>query len=171
MLNIAGPNTTSKITNLQPGDVQPNAVDVRLARVFQLHSSSIFTIDETQKVHRQSTEIFPDENNYWNLPTGTYEVQMDNIVTIGDDEAGWVIVRSTLNRNGIVLTSGLYDSGYSGAMAACMHVLGGPLSIQKGTRIGQFITVKAEALHKYNGSYGFDANGKPKTHEQKYHTI
>lgn len=169
MLNIAGPNTSSKITNLEPGDVQPNAVDVRIARVWQLHPSSLFSIDERSKMHRASTEILPNEEGYWFLEQGSYEVQFANLVTIGDDEAGWVIVRSTLNRNGIILTSGLYDSGYSGAMAGCMHVLGGPMQIQKGTRIGQFILIKAEALHKYNGTYGFDANGKPKSHEQKYH--
>jgi len=88
---------------------------------------------------------------------------MENIVTIGPDEAGWVITRSTLNRNGVFITSGLYDSGYSGVMAGAMHVRGGPVRIKKGTRVAQFLLFKAEALTLYNGSYGLNSE-----HDKKY---
>ena len=40
---------------------------------------------------------------------------MENIVSIEEGYAGFVITRSTLNRNGVFITSGLYDSGYHGA--------------------------------------------------------
>ena len=43
---------------------------------------------------------------------GSYEAIMDAYVTVGAVEAGWVVPRSTLNRNGLFITSGLYDSGY-----------------------------------------------------------
>jgi deoxycytidine triphosphate deaminase len=88
---------------------------------------------------------------------------MENKITVGDGEAGWVITRSTLNRNGVFLTSGLYDSGYSGVMAGVMHVTIGPMRIERGTRIGQYLSFEAQSLHKYNGDYG---DGKQ--HDQKY---
>jgi len=81
-------------------------------------------------------------------------VVMENIITVGPGEAGWVITRSTLNRNGVFLTSGLYDTGYHGVMAAAMHVTSGPMRIKAGTRIGQYLSFDAEVLHEYNGSYG-----------------
>jgi len=39
------------------------------------------------------------------------------------------------------------------------------MRIQKGTRIGQYLSFNAEALHSYNGSYG-----RNKQHDIKYQT-
>jgi deoxycytidine triphosphate deaminase len=164
MKHIMGSDSRSKLTNVQEGDVQPNAVDLRLGKIFKM-SQSTFIIDEKQKVHRGSYEMKADGQGYYNLPEGHYEVVMENMIVVGAQEAGWVITRSTLNRNGVFLTSGLYDSGYDGVMAGVMHVTCGPMRIQKGTRIGQYISFNAEALHSYNGSYG-----RGKEHDIKYQT-
>lgn len=96
----------------------------------------------------------PDSEGWWNLPEGHYEVVMENIIAVGPDEAGWVITRSTLNRNGVFLTSGLYDTGYNGIMAAMMHVNCGAFRVRRGTRIGQYLSFDAESLSEYKGSYG-----------------
>lgn len=162
MKHIMGPNSKSQLTNVQQDDVQPNAVDLRLGKIFKV-SSSTFKIDEKEKVHRGSYEIKPDATGYFNLAEGHYEVVMENMITVGENEAGWVITRSTLNRNGVFLTSGLYDTGYDGVMAGMMHVTCGPMRIQKGTRIGQYLSFNAESLHKYDGDYG-----KNKSHDKKY---
>lgn len=94
---------------------------------------------------------------------------MENIVHVGEGEAGWVITRSTLGRNGLFIVSGLYDSGYSGSMAAVLHVTCGRALIKKGTRIGQYLNFDAESLSSYDGDYGLDKSGKPKPMEAKYH--
>jgi deoxycytidine triphosphate deaminase len=88
---------------------------------------------------------------------------MENIINVGEGEAGWVITRSTLNRNGLFITSGLYDSGYHGVMAGVLHVTVGPAKIKKGTRIGQYLSFNAESLKLYDGSYGIG-----KDHDKKY---
>ncbi len=162
MKNIADSRSTSSLTNIQEGDVQPNAVDLRLGKVFWI-SSNMFTIDEERKIHRGTVEVLPDAEGYYRLEPGHYEVVMENKITVGDGEAGWVITRSTLNRNGVFITSGLYDTGYSGVMAGVMHVTIGPMRIKPGTRIGQYLTFEAQALHKYDGDYG---DGK--AHDEKY---
>jgi deoxycytidine triphosphate deaminase len=168
MKHIMGPQSRSKLTNVQEGDVQPNAVDLRLGKVFAI-SEGLFEISNEHKKHRGSVELVPDSDGYYNLEPGSYEVVMENIIHVGQDEAGWVITRSTLNRNACFLTSGLYDSGYSGAMAGVLHITVGQARIKQGTRIGQYLSFSAEMLHQYNGSYGFDHTGKPKLEEQKYH--
>jgi dCTP deaminase/dUTP pyrophosphatase len=162
MKNIGSTKSKSKLTNFWPDDVQPNAVDLRLGKVFWIAANE-FVIDEEQKVHRGTVEVMPDEQGYYRLQPGHYEVVMDNKITVGDDEAGWVITRSTLNRNGVFLTSGLYDTGYSGVMAGVMHVTIGPMRIKRGTRVGQYLSFEAESLHKYDGDYG---DGKD--HDKKY---
>jgi deoxycytidine triphosphate deaminase len=90
-------------------------------------------------------------------------VIMENIINVAEGEAGFVITRSTLNRNGVFITSGLYDSGYNGVMAGVMHINCGLMKIKPGTRIGQYLCFKAESLHKYDGDYGLN-----KDHDKKY---
>lgn len=162
MKHILGPNSKSTLTNVQKGDSQPNAVDLRLDKVFQIHPN-LFEISNEAKQHRGSTEINPDEEGYFNLHPGSYEVIMENIIDVGDSEAGWVITRSTLNRNGCFLTSGLYDTGYHGVMAGVLHVTTALAKIKKGTRIGQYLSFDSESLGNYDGSYGLKSE-----HDKKY---
>jgi deoxycytidine triphosphate deaminase len=162
MIHILGENSNSRLTGVQDGDSQPNAIDLRLGKVFTINKRP-FELSEGFKKHRGSIEIDPDEDDWFHLEEGTYEVVMENIVTVGANEAGWVITRSTLNRNGVFITSGLYDSGYYGVMAGAMHVCGGSARIKKGTRVAQFLLFKAETLTLYNGSYGLNSE-----HDKKY---
>ena len=161
MKHIMGPNSNSKLTNVQDDDIQPNAVDLRIDKVFWIEPKP-FIISEEEKKHRGSIEM-ESKNGWFTLPIGTYEIIMENIIDVGADEAGWVIARSTLNRNGVFITSGLYDSGYHGVMAGALHVTSGPMQIKRGTRVGQFLLFKAEALKKYEGSYGLASE-----HDKKY---
>lgn len=162
MINVGGLRTTTRLEGIQAGDTQPNAVDLRLGKVFKINDN-VFTIDETQKVHRGSEEFEPWQDGYYYLTPGSYEVSMENVIHVGDDEAGFVITRSTLNRNGCFLTSGLYDSGYHGVMAGVLHVNCGLMRIAPGTRIGQYLSWKAESNHLYDGDYGVG-----KAHDEKY---
>jgi len=169
MKHIMGPNSKSSLTEVQNEDVQPNAVDLRLGKVFKINDENIFEISNEHKKHRGGRELIADKDGYFYLEIGHYEVVMENIIKGGENEAGWVITRSTLNRNGLYLTSGLYDSGYHGTMAGVLHVTVGPAKIKQGTRIGQYLSFNAEMMHEYNGSYGFDKSGQAKPDEAKYH--
>ena len=164
MLHIMSNESESTLTEVEEQDVQPNAVDLKVAKIFKINDEP-FEISNDQKRHRGSKEIHTTyrDGTWWLLQPGTYEIVMENIISVGADEAGWVITRSTLNRNGVFITSGLYDSGYHGVMAGAMHVTTGPMWLRKGTRVGQFLLFKSQALKKYDGDYGIG-----KAHDQKY---
>lgn len=163
MLHLASSQSQSTLSKYDSDQVQPNAIDLRVDKIFQSFSQP-FVISEDDKQHRMSTELLPADG-WWRLEVGSYEIVMEGTVSIGEDEAGWVITRSTLNRNGCFITSGLYDSGYEGVMAGMLHINNGPMLIQRGTRVGQFLLFKAEALNQYDGSYG-----SGKQHDEKYRT-
>lgn len=163
MINI-GSDVFSKsaLTAVQDGDVQPNAVDLRAGKIFRIKDNE-FLIDEAVKIHRGSIEITVSNDGYWHLEPGSYEIIMQNEIEVADDEAGFVITRSTLNRNGVFLTSGLYDTGYKGVMAGVMHVNCGKMRMKPGTRVGQYLNWKAESISSYDGDYGVG-----KDHDKKY---
>lgn len=162
MKHILGPNSKSSLTSVCDGDSQPNAVDLRLGKVFKI-LNNVFEVTNDFKKHRGSEEILPDGEGFFVLEPGHYEVVMENIINVGENEAGWVITRSTLNRNGCFITSGLYDSGYHGVMAGVLHVTVGTAKIKQGTRIGQYLSFDSESLSSYDGDYGVG-----KAHDEKY---
>lgn len=162
MKHIMGLFSRSSLTGVSKPDVQPNAVDLRLKSV-RLINQNTFIIDDHQKKHRGSSPLKEDAHGYYHLEMGSYEIVFENEISVGANEAGWVITRSTLIRNGVYLVSGLYDTGYSGGMVGLMVVTGGPMKIKAGTRIGQYLNFESEALHDYDGDYGHG-----KAHDEKY---
>ena len=99
MIHIMSKESTSTLTAVQPQDIQPNAVDLRLGKVFQINDENDFTIDEEQKIHKGSTPVPLWEDGYWYLSSGAYEVIMENEVEVGHDECGFVITRSNCGTN------------------------------------------------------------------------
>lgn len=153
MIHLASEKTRSSLSQFDANQVQPNAIDLKVDRIFAINDGT-FRIDENEKKHRGSKELKATHGGYWLLKPGTYEILMEGEITIGPDEAGWVITRSTLNRNGLFITSGLYDSGYQGVMAGALHVNVGEALIARGTRVAQFLLFKSESLSSYDGDYG-----------------
>jgi|TARA_R110001583_G_scaffold27369_3_gene97900 deoxycytidine triphosphate deaminase len=164
MKHIASDTSESELSKFDAEQVQPNAIDLKIDKIFRLNSTT-FEISEAEKVHRGSVLFTPDAYGLWKLDVGIYEIIMEGEINIGPNEAGFVITRSTLNRNGLFITSGLYDSGYCGVMAGALHVTGGPAIIKRGTRVGQFLLFEAESLNQYSGSYGSGSG-----HDAKYAT-
>lgn len=154
-------SANTKLSKVLEGDPQPNAIDLRVEKIRRIQQHSPFMLSENDKIHRDSVlmdvrEVFHMGHEFkgWMLPPGHYELVMMNEVSVAEGEAGFVITRSTLNRNGVFITSGLYDSGYEGVMAACMHVSCGPMYLEYRARVGQYLCFNAETLSLYSGSYG-----------------
>lgn len=155
------------LSGVQDGDVQPNAVDIRLGQMFKIESSQPFELSaDNQKKHHSKSLLAPDKDGYYWLAAGSYEFVASNKIEVAEGEAGFVITRSTLNRNGVFITSGLYDSGYSGVMAGVMHVMVPYARIQQGAAIGQYLNFKSESIGEYSGSYGDGT-----AHDQMYSAL
>lgn len=153
MKHICSETSSSKISNVDNDMIQPNAVDLRVLDVYSIGDGTFRITRNNEKIHRGSQKIEPCDG-FWALPPGSYEVIMDHDITIGRGEAGYIITRSTFVRNGCFLTSGLYDSGFSGRVGCLLVVTSGNLVMERGTRIGQFILQDAESVNIYSGSYG-----------------
>ena len=162
MVNVAGKNATTKLSNIDEDMIQPNAVDLRVEKFLKILPTPFKMSRDNTKILRKTEEVIPDENGYFHLDVGDYEVVAENDISVGEDEAGFVIVRSSYNRSSLYLTGGLFDSGYEGRTVFVLHNTVGPAEIQKGSRIGQYLCWKAESLKRYNGSYGFGTNDDSK---------
>jgi len=146
-------SNTDHISAIDKNQIQPNAVDLRIAKLFRILPTE-FYLSNDRKQHRQQEEIHPDDNGEFFLePNQSYQFDCLETVTIPTGYAGWLIARSTLNRNGVFITSGLYDSGFNNIVGGTIHVRAGPAKIVNHTRIAQFIYAEAETVGMYDGDY------------------
>lgn len=155
--------------NITDKYVQPNAIDFTLDRLFHISNNSC-AISEEGKRMRGGAEIVaingirdmydiqgvsPDVQ-VWNIDRGSYDCLSNLYVQIPTGVAAYLIVRSTFNRNGMFITSGLYDSGYQGHIGFAIHNMSGPATIAKGTRVGQIVFVAAENAYMYSGDWNHE---------------
>jgi deoxycytidine triphosphate deaminase len=134
--------------------IQPNAIDVRINQLFVVQTDEEFEIrDEGRPIHRPRFQLTPpDDDRMFVLGKGVYQFETPHFIEVPEGYAGYLIPRSSLNRNGLFIMSGLYDSGFKNYIGGTLYAMG-PARIQRGTRIAQFIMVKAETAHLYNGQY------------------
>lgn len=143
--------------------IQPNAIDFTLDALHEVKpSKSVFMLDETGKLHREYSAVQPEEmsgpagnHSYFKLRPGEYyDFASEFYVELPPGVAALLIVRSTLNRNGIFVTSGLYDQGFKGTVAGVLHNRGGISYIAPRTRIGQLMFISAaDSGIMYAGGY------------------
>lgn len=160
------------ISGLDDECIQPNAVDIRVKAIFKLDEKSPFLLSDEQKIHRKKEEVKPTlttafrnfnksdagigskaVGEYYRLEPGVYEFETAHWIEVPSGKAGWIVPRSTLNRNGVFITSGLYDSGFKNYIGGTLHVRAGVAYIAVKSRIGQFILADAETVSLYEGGY------------------
>ena len=140
------------VTNLDDDCIQPNAVDLRLKSLHRINTKDGCNLFNGVKSFRERVEVEPDDNGMLHLEAGIYDMLTQHEVKVPEGAAGWLIIRSTLARNGLLLGNGLYDAGYDGLVGGILHVPG-PTAIEVGSRVAQFIMVQAETDRLYDGHY------------------
>lgn len=104
--------------------------------VFRIINSEFILSEDNSKTHRLKEKLEPNADGMFELKDNeVYDFISESTIEIKEGEAAWLKTRSTLNRNGISINSGLYDSGYSGVIGGVISIKGGDAKIQKGARV------------------------------------
>jgi len=139
--------------------IQPNAIDITADRLFRVLDTNVFEISNSSKLHRKRGEL--TNPNIWQIEFGVYDFLSDVYVDVPEGAVGWLVTRSTLNRNGLVVQSGLYDSGYKGNIGGMIYNLSGTARITPHTCVAQFIIAESESVGKYKGGYNTERGALP----------
>ena len=144
--------------------LNPNALDFTLDAVYTIASANAFIIDEENKMMRGGAPHLPiadrvTSKEYWFMKgKSVYDCMSDLYVEVPEGVACQLIIRSTFSRNGLFLTSGLYDSGFKGNIGFAIHNnCEGIMKVGVGTRIGQIIFVESASEGVYAGQYNHEA--------------
>ena len=147
-------NASTEVTNIDKKMIQPNTIDLRVNKIFRIGAGPMH-MDEDKKEPRKSIEQKVYENGNYILDHGAcYEVQSNQHVDIAEGEIAILLGRSTFNRNGVLIISSIYDSGYKDYAGATLYNIGGETTLKPNTRFAHLVIAKAETLHKYDGDYG-----------------
>jgi dCTP deaminase len=172
------------IRPLDPADIQPSSVDLRLDRffrVFRNHTSRLIDVREDQENLTELVEIPPDD--VFILHPGEFVLgSTAERVTLPIDLVGRLEGKSSLGRLGLVIhsTAGFVDAGWDGYLTLELsNVATLPITLYPGMKIGQIsflrMTTPADVPYgssqvgsKYQGQRGptpsrYFENFKPRT--------
>lgn len=157
------------VSNLDVDCIQPNAVDLRLNSMYQqLYNSHNFgqyqvEITEGGVAHGMYQPLMASEIKdrqgvtrfgYILEPKQHYQFDTHHEVQVAPNEVAWLIHRSSLARNGLIVTSGLYDAGFRGIVGGIIHNNNDySVFVERGVRIAQLLIAVAESTKQYDGQY------------------
>ncbi|MHA2402138.1 MAG: dCTP deaminase domain-containing protein, partial [Candidatus Kariarchaeaceae archaeon] len=141
-----------------------NAIDFTADKAFDVADND-FYVSESSKLMRGGEPIEPRTTFYestlrasWIIPgRSMIDCLSDMYVDLPEGVAAQLVIRSTLSRNGLLLTSGLYDSGFKGHIGFLLHNLHEhDAVVAHGTRVGQIIFVSSDSAGTYAGGYNHE---------------
>lgn len=130
--------------------IQQHGVDVRVHKMFKIANNSLLVVPGKKPDFRN---MDTDEDGYYHLrPLTAYSVLCHEFAEIPWHLGAEVIIRSTLNRNGVFGRSSWYDPGFRNyvgfTMYPFLHVM-----IKQDERVGQIIFTSGQPANLYNGKY------------------
>lgn len=146
--------------------IQPNAIDFTADKAFTVAIEYAYVSEEGKQMRGSEPAALtkssmtwspepPEWKDWWAIPgRDMLDFLSDVYVDLPEGVAAQLVIRSTLARNGLILTSGLYDSGFKGHIGFLLHNLHSqPAFIAPGTRVGQIIFVRSDSAGAYAGGY------------------
>jgi deoxycytidine triphosphate deaminase len=140
--------------------IQPNAIDFDCSSImcmsnpddrYAFLSEDSKSMANWDKLHTTGNDTY---GHVWYLERDNfYDFTSNFYVDLPRGVAAELIIRSTLNRNGTFLTSGLYDSGFKGQIAGMLHIRGCKILLAPNTRIGQIKFIQSDSVELYAGGY------------------
>ena len=104
-----------------------------------------------EKIEKENLELKNDE--YILEPFKTFDILFNEYVKIPKDMCALIITRSSLNRMGAFVLSGVYDSGFENKIGCILRTHSTKIITEKDTRIAQIVFFKADSDSLYNGKY------------------
>lgn len=146
--------------------LQPNGIDlsVKSIRLIERHGLMVlgdsvptqhlsgYELESLQGRHYYQDKEYKNAD-YFDLEAGCqYSVETGYALKLPQDMVAYIFTRSTLNRNGILVGSGLWDSGYNGPVGTTLYPFNN-LRLVLPCRVAQIVFLRAESAHLYSGVY------------------
>lgn len=146
--------------------IQPNGIDLELNKVFSLVTFPYISdflnlrnenlglfLSNDHKETCNAVEMRPFGDGHFLLrKLVPYQIETSQHVELPEGVCGKIIGRSTLNRNGVIVLSSWYDSGFNNYVGFTIYPFF-DIVLEKEVRVAQMIFFESEKGHLYNGQY------------------
>jgi dUTP pyrophosphatase len=136
--------------------VQPNGVDLTLARVQRYVGGGRIAVDNSGRVLPELEDVEPDADGWFHLTPGPWHITYNEVVALPNDLMALGRPRSSLGRSGVTIHTAVWDAGYEGRSTSLLHVLNpNGFSVQRDARVMQlvFLTLNETTADGYSGRY------------------
>lgn len=136
---------------------------------YDLSVKEIRAVEDAGAIWRDSTDApilsppLETEQDYvtgrqvWYLEPGVYDVTFWEGCKLADDTTGFISHRSSVNRNGGIIKSAVFDPGFHTTNIGTMLYTTFPLTIEVNARLAQIYFHKHESVKEgYNGQWQGD---------------
>lgn len=153
----SGGFVADQLGTVDPEQVQPNGVDLRLEEICTFEGPGTITRDgkrigEREPLPTTTLETSEGDRIGYRLEPGGYVLKYEERVSIPEGHLGFVLPRSSLMRNGAMLNTAVWDAGYTGRGEGLLQVHA-DLELERGARIAQLVLASADHEGTYQGSY------------------
>ncbi|MFP4529893.1 MAG: deoxyuridine 5'-triphosphate nucleotidohydrolase [Halodesulfurarchaeum sp.] len=155
----SGAFVADQLGDVDPEQVQPNGVDLRLDAILEpAGAGSIFrdgtTIGEREPLETVAlvNESGTGSREGYRLDPGGYVLQYAETVSIPEEHVGFLLPRSSLMRNGAMLNTAVWDAGYTGRGEGLLQVHH-EIELERGARVAQLVLAGADHEGTYDGNY------------------
>lgn len=90
----------------------------------------------------------------WLAPKSCKNIFLNECVVLPENMCAELKIRSTYSRQGVLLSSGLWDSGFQGSLGCTLYNLSDNIiEIPANERVCQIVCYEADSAGMYNGQY------------------
>lgn len=136
--------------------VQPNGVDLTLARVQRFTGAGRIATNNAGRVLPDLEDLEPDDDGWFHLTSGPWHITYNEIVALPEDLMALGRPRSSLGRSGVTIHTAVWDAGYEGRSTSLLQVVNpNGFSVQRDARVMQlvFVTLNRQTAEGYSGQY------------------
>jgi deoxycytidine triphosphate deaminase len=140
------------------GDIAQNGIDCHLNSLEMIVNGGSVIKDKARCDKPGLVPLTPNSHNSLGVPAyylkqgKAYQFECAETVKLPAGMCAMVLPRSSLIRRGVLLGTGLYDSGYEGHLGGCLYASADTL-LEDGVAILQMVFVKSEGTRLYEGQY------------------
>lgn len=138
--------------------LKPNGMGKKAQVGFDLTLKSISKINGgrigvTDNNIMRYEEVVENTDGSIYLEPGVYSLTFHQSIKLDGNHAGFVVHRSSLQRVGAIISSGVFDPGFECEEIGATMFLHNRVIIEKGARVAQLLIHECQESELYNGSY------------------
>lgn len=149
--------------DIREENIAQHGVDLNLIEVRRISGPGFIPLEGKTKLAFRSfvekEEINVDGQTVigWKLTPGAYDITFEQGCDIPNNQRLQIVQRSSLLRNGAILRSSMFDSGFKTNSIGTVIYLSEELWIQEGARVAQIYATSSNTVENlYNGQFQGD---------------